>query len=73
MSSTMPISSLQRKLGSIVARLAEPTFITQRGKVKAVLLSIDAYNALLNKAEPASLAMGAAPAPPGDHLRPERG
>lgn len=77
MGTTIPITDVRRTLGSVLAGLKEPTFITQRGEVKAVLLSIDAYNAML-AATPqahATVAMAGVPQhePPKDHLRAEKG
>ena len=50
---TIPLSDLRRDLSSIVPNLTKPVFVTQRGRVKAVLLDIDAYNDLIDRLEDA--------------------
>jgi PHD/YefM family antitoxin component YafN of YafNO toxin-antitoxin module len=45
----MPISDLRRMGNAILNGLTRPIFITQRGRVKAVLLDIERYNALLDE------------------------
>ncbi len=49
----MPISDLRRSLAVTVSKLTRPVYITQHGRVKAVLVDIDRYNALLDELEDA--------------------
>lgn len=51
----MPISDLRRMGNAILNGLTRPIFVTQRGRVKAVLMSIDAYNDMLDELEDARL------------------
>ena len=52
---TIPLSDLRRDLSSIVPNLSQPVFVTQRGRVKAVLIDIEAYNDLLDDLDDARL------------------
>jgi prevent-host-death family protein len=47
----MPASDLRKGLHAILDKLTRPIFVTQRGRVKAVLLDIDRYNALMDELE----------------------
>jgi PHD/YefM family antitoxin component YafN of YafNO toxin-antitoxin module len=77
MSNTMSVSEVRRTLGSLITKLTEPTFVTWRGQVKAVLLDIGDYNAMLDQLQGRSTSAAARSAaahePPKDHLRAERG
>ncbi len=50
---TMPVSDVRKGLNALLLALTQPLFVTQRGRVKAVLLGIDRYNALLDELEDA--------------------
>jgi prevent-host-death family protein len=51
-------SDLSRKSGDIIAHAMQaPVTITQRGKPRLVLLSVDEYNRLRKRAEDQSLAI----------------
>ena len=52
---TIPISDLRRDLSSIIPKLTQPVFVTQHGRVKAVLLDIGAYNDMLDELDDARL------------------
>jgi len=52
---TIPISDLRRDLSSIIPKLSQPVFVTQHGRVKAVLMDIDAYNEMLDDLDEARL------------------
>lgn len=49
--STMPVSDLRKNINAILYRLARPIFVTQHGRVKAVLLDIERYNEMLDELE----------------------
>ena len=53
---TIPLSDLRRDLSTIVPNLTQPVFVTQRGRVKAVLIDIEAYNDMLDELDDARLA-----------------
>jgi len=53
---TVPVTDVRMKLNAILAGLDKPVFVTQHGRVKAVLLDIDAYNDLLDEVDDARLA-----------------
>ena len=53
---TIPLSDLRRDLSTIVPNLTQPVFVTQRGRVKAVLIDIEAYNNMLDELDDARLA-----------------
>jgi prevent-host-death family protein len=53
---TMPLSDLRRDLSTVIPNLTQPVFVTQRGRVKAVLMDIEAYNDLLDDLDDARLA-----------------
>ena len=53
----MPVSDVRKELNQLLSALDRPIFVTARGRVKAVLIDIDSYNALLDEM---------------DHLRDER-
>ena len=53
---TVPVTDIRERIRSILATLDAPVFVTQRGRVKAVLLGIDAYNDLLDDLDDARLA-----------------
>jgi len=50
---TMPVTDVRRELNALVDRLERPVFVTTHGRVKAVLLDIEAYNAMLDRLEDA--------------------
>ncbi len=50
---TIPVTDLRRDLSSLVPNLTKPVFVTQRGRVKAVLLDIEMYNDMLDRLEDA--------------------
>ena len=50
---TIPVTDLRRDLSNLVPNLTKPVFVTQRGRVKAVLLNIDVYNDMLDRLEDA--------------------
>ena len=50
---TIPITDLRRDLSNLVPNLTKPVFVTQRGRVKAVLLDIEMYNDMLDRLEDA--------------------
>ncbi len=52
-SNSMQVSELRRALNAVVAHLTRPVFVTQRGRVRAVLLDIDRYNRMLDALEDA--------------------
>jgi len=47
----MPVSDLRKSINALLHRLGQPIFVTQRGRVKAVLLDIERYNELLDEIE----------------------
>jgi PHD/YefM family antitoxin component YafN of YafNO toxin-antitoxin module len=49
--STIPVSDLRKSINAILSRLARPLFVTQHGRVKAVLLDIERYNEMLDELE----------------------
>ena len=49
--STMPVSDLRKNINAILSRLVRPIFVTQHGRVKAVLLDIERYNEMLDEIE----------------------
>jgi prevent-host-death family protein len=52
-------SDLSRKSGDIIARaLQGPVTITQRGKPRLILMSVEEYNRLRGKAPPAEQSKG---------------
>ncbi len=53
---TMPVTDVRRELNALVDRLEQPVFVTTHGRVKAVLLDIEAYNAMLDRLDDARLA-----------------
>ena len=44
------------RIRSILAALDKPVFVTQHGRVKAVLMGIDTYNSLVDELDDARLA-----------------
>ncbi len=48
---TMPVSDLRKNLNALLSRLARPIFVTQHGRVKAVLMDIERYNELMDEIE----------------------
>jgi len=84
-SNTVSVSHLQRRLHALVADLPAPLSITQRGQVKAVLLSIKDYNKLIDELDHLQRGVPAttdahrlsstshADSPPRDAMRNERG
>ena len=53
---TVPVTDVRRELREILNRLTEPLFVTQRGRVKAVILDIDTYNTMVDELDDARLA-----------------
>jgi prevent-host-death family protein len=53
---TVAVTDVRRGLRDILTRLTKPLFVTQHGRVKAVILSIDAYNRLVDELDDARLA-----------------
>jgi prevent-host-death family protein len=47
--STMPVSDLRKSINAILSRLVRPIFVTQHGRVKAVLMDIEHYNELMDE------------------------
>lgn len=45
----IPVSDLRKNVNAILYRLAQPMFITQHGRVKAVLVDIERYNEMLDE------------------------
>jgi prevent-host-death family protein len=52
---TMPVSDVRKSLNNLISDLERPILVTQHGRVKAVLMSIDAYNDMLDELEDARL------------------
>jgi prevent-host-death family protein len=52
---TMPVSDVRKSLNNLISDLERPILVTQRGRVKAVLMSIDDYNDVLDELEDARL------------------
>ena len=52
---TMPVSDVRKSLNNLISDLERPILVTQHGLVKAVLMSIDAYNDMLDELEDARL------------------
>ncbi len=46
---TMPVSDVRKELNELVTTIDRPVFVATRGRVKAVLIDIDSYNALLDE------------------------
>jgi prevent-host-death family protein len=46
---TMPVSDVRKELNELLTTLDRPVFVTTRGRVKAVLIDIASYNALLDE------------------------
>lgn len=53
---TVPVTDIRERIRSILAALDKPVFVTQHGRVKAVLLDIDAYNSMVDELDDARLA-----------------
>lgn len=53
---TVAVTDVRRGLRDILARLTRPLFVTQHGRVKAVLMDIDDYNRLVDELDDARLA-----------------
>ena len=53
---TVAVTDVRRGLRDILARLTRPLFVTQHGRVKAVIMDIDNYNRLLDELDVARLA-----------------
>ena len=51
---TMPVSDVRKTLNALLTDLPQPIFITQRGRVKAVLLSQEEYDQLIEELEDAA-------------------
>jgi len=52
---TMPVSDVRKNLNNLISDLERPILVTQHGRVKAVLMSIDDYNEVLDELEDARL------------------
>jgi PHD/YefM family antitoxin component YafN of YafNO toxin-antitoxin module len=50
---TMPVSAVRKELNALLSKLTKPLLVTQHGHVRAVLLSVDRYNALVEELEDA--------------------
>ncbi len=53
---TVAVTDVRRGLRDILAGLTKPLFVTQRGRVKAVILDIDTYNSMVEELDDARLA-----------------
>jgi prevent-host-death family protein len=53
---TVAVTDVRRGLRDILAGLTRPLFVTQHGRVKAVLMDIADYNRLLDELDDARLA-----------------
>jgi prevent-host-death family protein len=53
---TVAVTDVRRGLREILAGLTRPLFVTQHGRVKAVLMDIADYNRLLDELDDARLA-----------------
>jgi len=53
---TVAVTDVRRGLRDILAGLTRPLFVTQRGRVKAVIMDIDTYNSLVDELDDARLA-----------------
>ena len=49
--SIIPVSDLRKNINAMLSRLARPIFVSQHGRVKAVLLDIERYNEMLDDLE----------------------
>ena len=49
--SVVPVSDLRKNINALLSRLARPIFVSQHGRVKAVLLDIERYNEMLDDLE----------------------
>ncbi len=45
----MPVSDVRKSLNDLLGKLDRPIFVTQRGRVKAVLMDYERYEALLDE------------------------
>jgi prevent-host-death family protein len=52
---TMPVSDVRKNLNNLISDLERPILVTQHGRVKAVLMSIDTYNEMLDELEDARM------------------
>ncbi len=52
---TVAVTDVRRNLRNILAGLTRPLFVTQRGRVKAVIMDIDTYNTLTDELDDARL------------------
>jgi prevent-host-death family protein len=46
---TVAVTDVRRGLRDILAKLTRPLFVTQHGRVKAVIMDIDHYNRLMDE------------------------
>ncbi len=54
---TVPVTDIRERIRAILAALDDrPVFVTQHGRVKAVLLDIDTYNSMVDELDDARLA-----------------
>ena len=53
---TIPVTDIRERIRAVLAALDGPVFVTQHGRVKAVLLDIDTYNSLVDELDDARLA-----------------
>jgi PHD/YefM family antitoxin component YafN of YafNO toxin-antitoxin module len=53
---TVAVTDVRRGLRDILAQLTGPLFLTQHGRVKAVILDIDTYNSMVDELDDARLA-----------------
>lgn len=47
----MPVSDVRKELNSLLSRLDSPVFVTQRGRVRAVLVDVEQYQDLIDELE----------------------
>jgi PHD/YefM family antitoxin component YafN of YafNO toxin-antitoxin module len=50
---TMPVSDVRKTMNALLGRLTKPVYVTQRGRVRAVLISVDTFNAMLDELQDA--------------------
>ncbi len=53
---TVAVTDVRRGLRDILAGLTRPLFVTQRGRVKAVIMDIETYNSMVDELDDARLA-----------------
>ena len=53
---TVPVTDIRERIRAILDSLDRPIFVTQHGRVRAVLLDIDTYNNMVDELDDARLA-----------------